>query len=89
MAEQINELLMKNHQSHSTGSTSFPKEDGTSFYNHKDVAEDVDVVGRAIKIKETVLKITQKKNSLYHQKWNNIETKNDENKGLQSKHVKI
>ena len=36
MAEQSNELLMKIHQSRPTGSTPFPKANGTSFHHHRE-----------------------------------------------------
>ena len=35
VAEQNNELLLKNHQSHPTGSTPFFEMNGTSFNNNK------------------------------------------------------
>ena len=35
MAEQNNELLLKNHQSCLFGSTPFPKANGTSFDKHR------------------------------------------------------
>jgi hypothetical protein len=35
VAEQNNELLMKNHQSHLTGSQPFPEANGTSFHGNK------------------------------------------------------
>jgi hypothetical protein len=61
VAEQNNELLIKNHQSHPTGSTPFPEANGISFHGNKGtMVVDVDVVEKIIEVKGNVLIILTK-----------------------------
>jgi hypothetical protein len=90
VAEQNNELLMKNHQSRPTGSTPFHKAMEHHFMVIKEIlVVDVDVVEKIIEVKGNVLIIlTKKKNAPYHQKWNHTEAKQNKNKSLQNKPTK-
>jgi hypothetical protein len=72
MTEQNNELLMKNHQSHPTGFTSFPEANGTLFHGNKGNC------GRSRKNYRSQGEHTHnfyKRNAHFHQKWNHIEVK--------------
>jgi hypothetical protein len=77
VAEQNNELLMKNHQSRPTGSTPFPEANGTSFHgnkvNHGRGRKDYKGQGERTHN-------SHKRNAPYHQKWNHTEAKQNENK---------
>jgi len=87
VAEQNNELLMKNYQSRPTGSTPFPEANGTSFHGNKGNRGH----GRGrknYKGQEERTHNSYKRNVSYHQKWNHIEVKQNENKGLQNKPTK-
>jgi hypothetical protein len=65
VAEQNNELLMKNHQSRPTGSTPFLKQMEPHFMVIKEtVVVDVDVVEKIIEVKGNVLIILTKEMSL-------------------------
>jgi hypothetical protein len=82
VVEQNNELLVKNHQSRPTSSSHFPKANGTSFHENKENHR------RGRKNYRGQRKCTHnsyKRNTLYHQKWNHIEVKQNENKNSQNK----
>ena len=90
VAEQNNELLMRNHQSHPTGSEPFPEVNAISSqtrgrgqgqgrgrgHGH----------GRNPRYHGSYSNNSQKiKAPLHHQKWNNTETKQENGKRLQDK----
>jgi len=93
VAEQNNELLMKNHQSRPTSSTPFPEANGTSFCGNKGNHYRGRGRGRTkyiyiTEVNGNVLIILTKKNVHFHQKWNHTEAKEYKNKGLQNKPTK-
>jgi hypothetical protein len=87
VAEQNNELLMKNHQSRPTGSQPFPEANGTSFHgnkgNHGRGRGRKNYRGQGERTHNSY-----KRNNSYHQKWNHTEVKQNENKDLQNKPTK-
>jgi len=89
VAEQNNELLMKNHQSRPTGSTPFPEANGTSFHGNKGNRGRGRGRGRKnYRGQGERTHNSYKRNVPYHQKWNHTEAKQNENKGLQNKPTK-
>jgi hypothetical protein len=83
--QENNELLIKNHQSHLTGSTPFVKANETSFHGNKRNC------GRGRKNYRGQRECTHnsyKINVPYHHKWNHTEAKQNENKRLKNKLTK-
>jgi hypothetical protein len=91
VAEQNNELLMKNHQSRPTSSTPFPEANGTSFHGNKGNHDRGCGRGRNIYIYIGQWERTHnsyKRDVHFHQKWNHSKAKEYKNKGLQNKPTK-
>jgi hypothetical protein len=91
VADQNNELLMKNHQSRPTGYTPFPEVNGTLFHGNKGNRGCGHRRRRGRKNYRGQGKRTHnsyKINAPYHQKWNHTEAKQNENKSLQNKLTK-
>jgi hypothetical protein len=91
VAEQNNELLMKNHQSRPTSSTPFPEANGTSFCGNKGNHYRGRGRGRIYIYYRGQWERTHnsyKRNFHFHQKWNHTEAKEYKNKGLQNKPTK-
>jgi hypothetical protein len=93
VAEQNNELLMKNHQSRPTSSTPFPEANKTSFHGNKGNNDRGRGLGRGRNIYIYIgqwerTHNSYKKNVHFHQKWNHSEAKEYKNKGLQNKPTK-
>jgi hypothetical protein len=62
VAKQNNELLMKNHKFRPTGSTPFPKANGTSFHgNKRNGGRGGELVEKIIYVKGNILIILTKK----------------------------
>ena len=84
MAEQNNELLLKNHQSRPTGSTPFPEVNETSFDNNREYNGRGRGHGR--KRGGRTQNTPRKNTTPYHRKGNYNETKQHGNgQGLQIK----
>ena len=80
MAEHNNELLMKNHQSHPTGTESFPEVNAISSQTNGHGRSHGRGRGRNSRYHGTHGNNSthKRKTSMHHQKCNNIEAKQDE-----------
>ncbi|XP_073273254.1 uncharacterized protein [Primulina huaijiensis] len=101
VAEQNNELLMKNHQMRPTGSTPFPKANGTTFFEEYEIAfpeananstqnhnnESQRGRGRGCGQRRYYQQQNGKKHKTSHQQWNfnNEETKEKSSKVYEEK----
>ncbi|KAL6313570.1 hypothetical protein AAG906_006937 [Vitis piasezkii] len=86
VTEQNNELLMRNHQSHPTRSEPFPEVNAISSQTRGRGQGRGHGRGRNPRYHGSYSNNSQKmKALLHHQKWNNIETKQENGKRLQDK----
>jgi hypothetical protein len=85
VAEQNNELLLKNHQSCPTGSAPFPEVNRTSFNNRGNNGQRREHGKNNQYRGKRTYNSPRRNTTHYHQKWNHNETQQKKGKGLLNK----
>ena len=85
VAEQNNELLMKNHQSRPTGSEAFPEVNAISSQNHGRGRGRGRSRGRNSRQYNNSSSYQKRKAPFHHQKWNNNELRQENGESIKKK----